>query len=798
MIQVETISRFKKSKYIKELSEDEFRDMAVRPLLLRLGYSDGRDLCGPGEHGKDAIFVEVDKLGFQTVIALQTKKGNLNLAGTTARNLVDAVTQVRTALATSVVFLKDRRKVVPNKAILCASGSINESARRYIIEEVQNPNIQFLDVDDLIPLIDKELPEFWLGIDADLLPYFSAIEKIVTGDYPLARGEDGQDGILSGAASDAAFVSLNLFRTVLKDRKVHGQITQVPKFEELPVTAITAKKSRRILITGEAGSGKSTSMLRLAFEAVKQGIQQDDGYKIPILIKCVDILRNKYKSMVDACDSTTKSLTATTKSIFSLSDLNKGKVLLLIDALDEIPLDSDRRLILKLLDDFHKGYPKCQIVVSSRPYRFVGEYQELKAYEDYRLSPIGWKQAKKIVDIVASHKKMPSGQSQELLRRLERIHGIELNPLLVTVFAATSDFAKQDLPANITELFKKFTELMLGRWDEKKGLKFQYQAPLKDFVLTKIAFNMHSKKLTSLSKSDAEKIARVELETRGYDSNVEGLLDEIFYRSGLFRVYHDQVEFQHHLLQEFFAGRGIESVDFIAASVSDDWWKRAIVFYFGDNPRQIDQLIGVVSKSSHVESELTIEAATTIGLALQACYLSPVGEKINVWKWVVDSLSFRQDGFLKDADPNNERPQSNFATYYLNGRDSVALQHLRSNQDSLVDWASGGEIEDSSITDRRKFWLIVGFIESGEIDEAEKLLHGFLPKDPRLLTAIHMGCYLAYEIRHLNTAEKKAAKAICARLEDKVAPYRAQIVKELGSMLLELRDGKVTCVEGER
>ena len=93
-MKVENISRFKKDRFMKSLSEDDFRDRAVRPLMLRSGYKDGRDLCGPNEHGKDAIFITIDPFGLSTVIAVQSKKGNLNLAGTTQRNLIDAITQV--------------------------------------------------------------------------------------------------------------------------------------------------------------------------------------------------------------------------------------------------------------------------------------------------------------------------------------------------------------------------------------------------------------------------------------------------------------------------------------------------------------------------------------------------------------------------------------------------------------------------------------------------------------------------------------------------------------------------------
>ena len=230
-MKVENISRFKKDRFLKTLSEDEFRDRVVRPLLLRSGYKDGRDLCGPSEHGKDAIFLSEDKLGISTIIAIQTKKGNLNLAGTTQRNLIDAITQLKTALESSVILLAKKQKCRPNRVILVASGKINDAAHHHILDSVQSPNITFWDSEDLVPMLDEHLPELWLGIEADMLPYFNAIERAVLGDQ--AEGlENGHESVLLGAAADKSFVSLSLHWTTTKIRKIRGRIVFINDSQE--------------------------------------------------------------------------------------------------------------------------------------------------------------------------------------------------------------------------------------------------------------------------------------------------------------------------------------------------------------------------------------------------------------------------------------------------------------------------------------------------------------------------------------------------------------------------------------
>jgi len=54
------IPRGTKKKFLKDLSEEEFRDRVVRPLFLKRGLRDGRELCGPDEEGKDCVFVGTD------------------------------------------------------------------------------------------------------------------------------------------------------------------------------------------------------------------------------------------------------------------------------------------------------------------------------------------------------------------------------------------------------------------------------------------------------------------------------------------------------------------------------------------------------------------------------------------------------------------------------------------------------------------------------------------------------------------------------------------------------------------
>jgi energy-coupling factor transporter ATP-binding protein EcfA2 len=795
---VASIPRQKKDAFLRQMSEDDFRDRLLRPLFYRLGYKDGRDLCGPFEKGKDAVFLDENRLGKTDVIAVQTKKGNLTLASKASASIITAITQLRTALETQIAFPQEKRKVLPSKVFLCASGRINDGARTHICDTITDPRITFLDSDDLIPLVDESFPEFWLHIDADLQPYFRAMKELVEGK-PLVHGNAPvfRSDILIGAATDANYIELTVFRTTLKTQKIAGQMQQRPVIEDLNIEQLIKRKEQRILLLGEAGAGKSTALLRLAYQAARRGVTSARGYRIPVLLQATDLSKNPSQDIEVQIDSYTRQVSGASRPCFTHDDLAAGRTFLLIDALDEVPALTEKESLLERVNLFAERYPRVQIILTSRPYQFVNEIPALSRYLRFEISPIGWREARRILRSLQKGKRLPLENGQELLRRLQQVHGIELNPLLVTVFAATAEYSRQDIPANITELFKKFTELLLGRWDENKGLNQQYQAPLKDFLITRIAFDMHRDRQTRISlKEFARRIAK-ELVKRGHESSQKIITEEIVFRSGLFRVISEQVEFRHHLLQEFFAGRGIDDPQDIELLIADEWWQRPIVFYFGEHPDTAGDLVALAEKVEGGSATTIYESARTIGLSLQACYLSEVTQKIDLWKQVATLISSTRDDMVA-TDHWERYPLSGFLAFFMFARDALALSNIRDSVSELRDWARQRTSASSSDQQEiRTFWLIVGLIELGEVEMAQDLISVFKPSDPRHLVALHLGAHLAEHVRALGHKEKRVAARICNTLDPAVEPFREQIVKELGSQLLEVRRGAIMSVEAD-
>lgn len=781
-------SQSEKEQYLLSLSEDDFREKVVRRLFKRLGYRDGRDLCGPEEQGKDAVFFEDDKFGVRSLTCVQTKRGSITLAADSQKNLHDIRAQVRTALESSFKCVETKSVLFPTRVYLIASGRINQAAREWITtNNGQDPRIQYLDRDDLIKNVDQHCPETWLSITADVFPYLHALSKLVEDQAVIGPATTLVGGIKSYyAASDVAFVELKLVKSVSSTKKEYGQFKEEFDFEEAGLGALTSLKGERMLLLGDAGSGKSTLLVRAAYLMAREGAAGRNDYRVPVMLRASEL--RLAGSIVDLMRSSIDQLVGSSIEAFTTDDLESGKVVLLVDGLDELARGEQRRLVVDQLNNFFSLYPRCSIVLTTRPYSSVEAIEGLRGFTRCRISVMSMAGAEKML-LSYQQGKVDHAHTKEILRRIESIHGIELNPLLVTVFALTSEHDRKDIPANITELFSKFTELMLGRWDESKGLSQQYQSKVKDHLISKFAYTLHGDRRTHFSRAEFEHFVGEMLRAMNRESDTKVMVEEVIHRSGLFREVPEGFEFRHHLIQEYFAGKGIPSIDTIKILVIEEWWRNAIVFFFGSHPEDVQGLLDVATSVSSSASE----ACLTIGLALQTCYLSNLNEKLDVWKWVVDSLAGATARLLEDKD-DQKFPIFYFLTHYILSRDAVALSGIENDENNAMDWAVRGNhlTDDPEI---RKFWAYVGLSEIGRLDLLLERLKSSPLENDLLNLAISTGCYLAEVVRSLGPSQKDAAKDIRVRLKSKVSVIAHQFAKEYRGQLLEYRRGAIVALD---
>ena len=785
------ISHGAKTRYLDDLSEDDFRENVIMPLFVRLGYVDGRDTCGPLEQGKDAYLTRENALAGTDVFVLQTKRGRISKGAKATNNLDNIVAQLRTALSTPVPLTNKKQRKLPLQAYLVASGAIHPAAQEYIVNQLGDPRLEFLDAETLIPQIDEVLPEIWLNISSDLMPYFRALLKAVETGVELLHGSINAGGNTNQAVLDEYYTNVMAFRTSgrqLPARRRKKQ-TVLPGMDAVPATSLATISDRFVLLVGEGGSGKSTAIKRIAYEVARRTINSQKDVLVPILVRARDVTLEPGTDLLDLMVSAVERLDATLKVPFSNEDLIHGRVAVFIDALDELTNEPSAKALMQMVTDFRSRYPLCRIILASRETKLLREEAESKGVPTYRLASLSLAQASAMISALGRVRGFVETDSREMLRRLQDIHGVELSPLIVTIYVATSDVTRSDIPANVTQLFAKYTELMLGKWDDSKGLHQQIQYPTKDFVLTRIAFAMHQERSGVIDLDRFRSIFLGELNSRGQSRDASALLDEVLIRSNLFRVENNRVEFKHLLLQEYFAGRGIPGDDFASSVLHDYWWRRALVFYFGQHPADITALRDAFGLYAVRTSEERFSSACTVGIALQACFLSPTDEKRDLFASIVETIARIRVSGDEFGKLFESFPFLRAVISYIYARESVSLSYLRSFAAELEQRFNG--FDDLDLREEAQFWLLVGLIEADQFELVGGYLDRFDPRDPARYVCLHMSLGIARAYRTASPQVGRILDNLQAIIKGRIKPFRPELRKMFDNELLEFRSERL-------
>jgi GTPase SAR1 family protein len=717
------LSQRDKQQYLLGLTEDQFRDKVVRPIFRYMGYSDGRDTCGPDEMGRDAIFTQSSELSGVEITVVQTKRGNITKTSKASDNLDNIAAQLRTAIQTPVKLLSKVKKQ-PIRGYLVASGEIKSAARDYIVDEIPDGRLYFLDAPHLIPLIDQHMPELWLNIDSELLPYFRAVATRLEQDADLYPGTLNPLGLRHSVTTDIYFANINVYRArrppALNEK--HRKKTSLPHLDSTPVTEVITRPESLILLVGGSGAGKTTALQRILYESATRPIHAKGVLNIPVYVRARDIALNPSLSLIDHALTAVKRLGPDLKQPFTDDDLREGRVTILVDGLDEVPDREASDKIIALILSFNSSYSKSKVILTSRKTKITEDEAILAKFTSFHLAPLSANQISKLVSAYTQHSSLAPEDSTNLIKTLEEIHGVELNPLIVTVFLATSSSTRSDAPANITQLFDKYTRLVLGQWDESKGLDQQILAPLKHYVVGQVALRMHEGRRSSVSLEQFRQWILDELQSRGYQEQSADLYSEIIERSGLFKIEDDKIEFKHQILQEYFTGISIPNSAHTFREADDPWWTNSIVFYYGTNPGSVNELRTLAENLENTADSVPLAAVSALGLSLQACYIAHLDDKCAIYMQLLSLLVEARIAPRELRSLMLDTPMLLVTTLVLFLREASALSALRLFADDIFQGIETRYSDDSERRNYAVFWFIVGLLESGHFELAKQYL----------------------------------------------------------------------------
>lgn len=233
--------------------------------------------------------------------------------------------------------------------------------------------------------------------------------------------------------------------------------------------------NRYLIITGMGGLGKSMMMRHLLIDAIEN---YADYRMLPLFVPLKDY-KNDYASIVDFFYEIFDLYSDGVNKEYFIELLGSGRVILLLDGLDEVK-EKYRSEFDVALERFVNKYRNNYFIMSSRPNsNFIG----FSRFTKTKLLPFTKEQSLALIqklDLGKSEENIKQGFLSELDKTLYNTHKeFVQNPLLLTIMLLTYK-QKTNIPNEMHKFYEKAYETLFSEHDNIKiGYERKYKTKLK-------------------------------------------------------------------------------------------------------------------------------------------------------------------------------------------------------------------------------------------------------------------------------------------------------------------------------
>jgi energy-coupling factor transporter ATP-binding protein EcfA2 len=390
----------------------------------------------------------------------------------------------------------------------------------------------------------------------------------------------------------------------------------------------------RLVVLGDPGSGKTTLLRYLALLYARDLAENTDRVGselglhergvLPIFLPLRQIGRylaehhraddgtDGHGLLLDFLAAMLRNERIAVPADFFDEALRTGRAAILLDGLDEVADPALRRRVSRLVDSFTRAHPGCRFVVTSRIVGYTEAVQLTEGYAATTVRDFGLEDIRRFLSqwhrLVAIGQMGPgptaeahaAEQTRQLLDAIEnkdRVRELAINPLMLTVIALIHrDRVK--LPDRRAELYAEAVDVLLGKWDEARGVPDSAILAERGFdlgdrklVLQHLALAMHERKLKEIDAEPLRQLLTDQLadavdDPRELSAAVERFLQVIRERTGLLIARGEGTyAFSHLTFQEYLAALAIAArddyVDYTLARSGEEWWREVILLEAG-------------------------------------------------------------------------------------------------------------------------------------------------------------------------------------------------------------------------
>lgn len=407
-----------------------------------------------------------------------------------------------------------------------------------------------------------------------------------------------------------------------------------------------ANREQFLLVLGAPGAGKSTYLKKIGLEALRAKHKNDTDPANNYLHSCIPVyvelkrFTSKTSSLEELITQEFSIAGFPEAESFTKTALRKGKLLILLDGLDEIATDTFSRAS-DIIEDFVDTHGKNRMILSCRLAAYKGGFRrfrniEMASFDDDQIKEFIFKWFNSELDIA----------SNTAQRCWETICSPEYNatrelaqtPLLLTLLCLVYHY-EQDFPLNRTILYREAFNVLLKEWAAEKRIQRDpiykdLTFPLEEMMLSEIAYEKF--KANRLFFTEEELL---EFITDFMSSNLNAprhldapfILDAIALQQGIFVERARSIySFSHLTFQEYLTAKYIDDnsiVDEIISShLLEARWREVILLIAGLMRKGSDNLLVQINIAARKIAESNRNVSLLIQWSQQTATQSSINE----------------------------------------------------------------------------------------------------------------------------------------------------------------------------
>lgn len=450
---------------------------------------------------------------------------------------------------------------------------------------------------------------------------------------PLAQGSQaegtGDGGLMNLSAARALFAGHGgLDRRAAPEKEEQNGIAALDQVRRYP----------RNVVVGVPGSGKSTlfEWLQVKLASVEEEMVMADRQAIPLLLR----VRQLDPRGLPHGDALVEKATAS-RDIAALMpegwldrQMQQGRVLLMLDGLDETEPELRDRHLLPWLKELCKRYKRCRYLVSSRPVGYApGDMRVLEFNEcdllDFQPGAVleyarHWCTAVRLARNEPEEEARREGAADgdTIVRGFEGhpyIANLARNPLMLSAICLVNYFEGGHLPQDRALLYKLCVEGLLHHWDQRRSIRSEFGFDEKLRVCREVALAMQADDRAECEAAGVQATFEAVLDNQ---TRARRLLEHVRYRTGLLLERRAGVfAFAHLTFQEYLAARAVHEgnrlgvdPERLVAQHEDGRWREVIALYCGLAPAPAARRV--------IEGLIAQQVTARVGQVLADAYLS--------------------------------------------------------------------------------------------------------------------------------------------------------------------------------